>query len=343
MQGFDVNLPALIVAEISGNHGGSKRTALDLVQVAADCGADAVKFQTYLPSSLSIDCSAPDFVLPSDSPWARFGTAYNLYEHAHTPPDWLPDLFSKARKLGLIPFSSPFDLESVDYLTNLGVELFKVASPEINHLPLIEKIAATGRPVIFSLGVASRHDLGRAVETVRRLSNASVSVLQCETAYPADPANANLSLLTEVASEWEVGVGLSDHTLGHELVPAAVGAGAKIFEKHLVMADSDTVDSEFSASPEQFRTYVRMVRRTEELMGKPVFRGDEDIAYRQRNTRSIYASEDIAEGKVFTERNVRVVRPGFGLDPDELRNILGKKSIRKIPKGFPILSQDIDT
>ena len=342
MQGFTSELPALVVAEISANHGGSLEKALDLVRAAAQSGAQAVKFQTFIPESLSIDSTSQFFKLEPNSPWSDFDSTFDLYAEARTPYAWFPELFAFSRALGLIPFSSPFDLAAIDLLEDLNCPIYKVASPEINHEPLIEEIAKTGKPVVFSLGVASRADLVLALKSFRKLSDAAVTVLQCDTAYPASPLKANLKLMQVLREEFGVTVGVSDHTIGSEVVPVAVGAGSTMFEKHLGLENQETVDSHFSATPEQFADYVLAVRRAETVFGVANFRGDIDPSFREKNTRSIFASRDIATGEKLSEENLRIVRPGFGLEPGKIRMVVGRRALADIPQGCPILEDSVE-
>lgn len=335
------SFPAFVAAEISGNHGGSLRDAIDLIRHVSASGAQGVKFQTYTAETLSINVKNQYFKLPPDSPWKHLGNQYELYKRAYTPWEWFPELFSYARELNLIPFSSPFDESAVDFLEQLGCPIYKVASPEINHIPLITRLAKTGKPIIMSLGVASHKDVSLAVEVIRENSSSEMILLQCETKYPASPYDANLKLLRKLQNEFQCIVGISDHTLGHELVDVAVGAGAKFFEKHIKHRDKRTVDDFFSADPDQFKSYVLQIRKAERVLGKELFRFDREDPYRLRNSRSIFAFQDIAKGDIFTEKNIKIVRPGLGLDPMKFNDLVGKVAKRNIKKGEPLIESDL--
>jgi pseudaminic acid synthase len=339
--GLGHTLPARVVAEISANHERKLENAIELVRIAARSGAWAVKFQTFTPESLTLKCTNEFFGTGHTKLWKEFNSQYELYSDAETPTSWLPELFAEAQSLGLLAFSSPFDEDSVDYLETLETPFYKIASPEINHAPLIEKVAQTGKPIILSLGVASEQDLEEAILLIRETSNSEIVVLQCDTDYPAKIGNANLALLKRLADTYGFLVGISDHTSGSEVVPIAIGAGAKLFEKHLKLPKSKSLDSEFSLDEAGMLDYVRAVRRAESVMGSPTYRNIPDSPARLQNSRSVFASETIKAGQYFSHSNVRVVRPGFGLSPYRLKDLIGVPSPRDIKFGTPILESDL--
>ena len=335
-----INFPAFVAAEISGNHGGSLSYALDLIGLASASGAQGVKFQTYTADTLSIDSNKQYFQLPSNSPWKDSENHYQLYKKAHTPWEWLPKLFEHSRKLNIIPFSSPFDESAVEFLEQLDCPMYKVASPEINHVPLLRRLAKTNKPIILSLGVASESDVSLAVEEIRKISKSEIVILQCETKYPAEPYRANLKLLWRLEKDYDCVVGISDHTIGSELVDVAIGAGSKFFEKHIKLAGKSTVDDFFSADPDEFKKYVWRIRNAESMLGEAIFRHQKDDEFRRSNSRSIFACQDINKGHIFTESNVKIVRPGYGLEPIRLYDLIGKFANRDIERGEPITEFD---
>lgn len=331
---------AFVVAEISGNHGGNLDIAKELILAAAQSGADAVKFQTYTADTLSIDSKNLYFKIPENSPWESFGNQYALYKESYTPWSWFPELYSTAKDLGLVPFSSPFDVSAVDFLEELDTLLYKIASPEINHIPLVQRIAETGKPIILSLGVASQEDVVDAVHEIRKYHNEFV-LLQCETKYPAAPENSNLALLQRLRHDFNCIVGLSDHTTSAEIVPTAIGAGAKVFEKHLKSDMQKSADGFFSINNSDFTRYVNEIRRAETYLGRSEYRFLKHDSYRMQNTRSIFASAEIQRGDIFSHDNIKVVRPGIGLHPRYLHQLLGTISKRNIAFGDPLSEVDL--
>jgi pseudaminic acid synthase len=331
-----------VVAEVSGNHAGKIDNCIALIHAAKYAGADAVKFQTYTPATLTLDANMPDFVIPATSPWADYRTQYALYSSAYTPWEWHPRLFEEARKLDLIAFSSPFDESAVDFLETLDCPIYKLASPEINHIPLIQKIATTGKPIIMSLGVATENELDRAIHEFSRISKAWVGILQCDTAYPARIENSNLSQVTYLRQKYDHVIGFSDHTLGADAACAAVALGARIVEKHIrIETDEDSPDTFFSTEKKEFKEMVSRIRATENLMGIQKFRQSEsskDYAIR----RSIYPTCDIAQGEVIGAEMLKVVRPGFGIPPEFIGQLVGCVARRFISRGERISLSDFE-
>jgi len=332
----------LIVAEVSGNHAGRIENCIELIHAAKYAGADAVKFQTYRPDTLTLDSHLPDFMIPTESPWASFGNQYSLYSQAHTPWEWHPQLFQTARELGLLAFSSPFDESAVDFLESLDCPIYKLASPEINHIPLIKKIASTGKPIVISLGVSSGIELERAIETFDSISDAGVAILQCDTNYPASLENANLKQIPHLVEKFGKVVGYSDHTLGSIAATTAVTMGARIVEKHIKIEGSDfSPDTFFSTEREDFRIMVDNIRAVEKLFGKSEFRqvsGEEDLSIR----RSLYPAENLSKGQLIEKNSLRVVRPGFGIPPIFLENLIGHRAKRDLQCGERVTLDDFE-
>lgn len=340
--GISIKSKAFVVAEVSGNHDGKLENAIKLIHAAKEAGAQAVKFQTYTADSLSINVDNLHFNISQNSIWREFRNTHDLYTKASTPMDWLPILFEEARKIQILPFSSPFDEKSVEILEELNCEIYKVASPEINHYPLIKRIAKTGKPTIFSLGVAPESVLEKAIRTFNEFSNSNFALLQCDTRYPAEERFANIGLLPYLQRKFDCVVGISDHTTNSKVVEVAIGAGAKIFEKHIKLSADIGIDREFSLTPSEFKTYVSRIRDAELILGDPKFRYSEKDKFYLQNSRSIYASNSIEIGQQFSSENVRIVRPGYGLDSSKIDLLLSRKSKRRINKGDPITMLDLD-
>jgi len=337
---FSIDNPTWIVAEISANHNQNLELALALVEAAANSGADAVKFQTYRANTISIDCDALDFMLPEASPWSRYKNYFALYDAAYTPWEWHEQLFKRAIELGLVAFSSPFDETAVRYLEGINCPIYKVASPEIRHIPLIESIARTGKPVIFSLGTATREDFELALATFRAISPAAVGVLQCDTEYPAKLERSNINLMGELAVDYQVVPGYSDHTLGNTAAIVAVSKGAKILERHISSADHKSIDDFFSLNEMEFSSLVTEVRNVELTLGNSDFRKISEISGGNRSHRSIYPIRNIVKGQVITTEDISVVRPGFSEHPMHFTKILGKRAAKDIFIGERISIND---
>lgn len=324
----------MIVAELSANHGHSLETAKDSIRAIADCGADAVKLQTYTPASLTLDVKAPDFQLKGglwDGRWL-----YDLYQEACTPYEWHAELYSLARELGLICFSTPFDKEGVDLLASLDNPIYKIASFEIMDLELIRYAARQGRPMVLSTGVGSAREIGEAVAACREVGNDDITLLKCTSAYPARVEDAQLSLMTELRERYGVKVGLSDHSPGSMLPVLSVALEGVMIEKHFILDRSiGGPDAAFSMDKEEFRRMVRDVRQAEAALapggGIPE---DEDPARGGRQwSRSLYVSAPIAAGEPFTESNVACVRPGLSLHPRHLSELLGRHASQSYRPG----------
>jgi pseudaminic acid synthase len=327
-------LPAYIIAELSGNHGGSLNKALALLRAGASTGADAIKLQVYRPDTITLNVSHGDFAIPEDNAWAKYKNLYNLYEYAHTPWEWLPSLFAEAEKLGVELFGSVFDNSSVDELEQFPVKAYKIASPEIVDLGLLKKVAATGKPVIVSTGLASLGDIARAVDCLTEHGCKDVILLKCTTAYPTPPEEVNLKTVQSLAQAFGCPVGLSDHTVGIGVSIAAVTMGACVIEKHIKLDDGEeTVDSFFSLTINEFKNMISEIRRAELAIGKVEYSLTPEAAKNSNGRRSLYVSQTINAGETITESNIRSVRPGYGLEPKYLPLVLGRKVSQDLHAG----------
>lgn len=329
--------PPFVIAEMSGNHKGSLERALAIVEAAARSGAHAIKLQTYTADTMTLDLARGEFVISDpQSPWAG-RTLYDLYEEAHTPWEWHEPLFRRARELGILAFSTPFDASAVDFLEALEVPCYKIASFENTDLPLIEKAARTGRPLIISTGMANETEIGAAVEAARGAGAPGVVLLKCTSSYPADPAESNLMTLPDLRRRFGCEVGLSDHTLGIGAALASVALGAAVIEKHLTLSRAEGgVDAAFSLEPPELAALVQETERAWRALGEvsygPCASERKSLQFR----RSLYVVEDIAAGEVFTERHVRAIRPGLGLPPKFLKSVIGKRARRAVKRGTPL-------
>jgi N-acetylneuraminate synthase len=324
--------PPFIVAEISGNHNGSLERALELIEAASEAGADAVKLQTYTADTMTIDSELPDFRIDSGL-WAG-RTLYALYEEASTPWEWHPKLFERGAELGLPIFSSPFDETAVAFLESLEAPAYKIASFEAVDVALIERVARSGKPVIISTGMATLDEIDEAVKAARRGGCVELLLLHCVSGYPTPAAESNLRTIPDLAARFDVSVGLSDHTLGIAVPIAAVAAGASFIEKHLTIRRADGgPDSEFSLEPDELALVVTGCRTAWEALGHA---GYERQPSEQANTvfrRSLYVVADVAMGEPLTRSNVRAIRPGYGLAPKLLIEIIGRRAARDIRRG----------
>ncbi len=328
--------PVYIVAELSANHNQELRTALCLIEAAKQAGADAIKLQTYTPDTITIRSDAAPFQVRGGTLWDG-RTLYDLYAEAFTPWEWHAELQKAAAAQGLDFFSSPFDFTAVDFLESLGVPAYKIASPELVDIPLIEKAARTGKPVIISTGMASCEEVEEAVAAARNAGAREIALLKCTSAYPSPPGEMNLKMIPELARKFGVPVGLSDHTMGIAVPIAAVALGACIVEKHLTLSRAmKGPDSEFSLEPGEFKAMAEGIRAAEAALGRAEFSlGNKEHASRAFR-RSLFVAEDIKRGEVFSEKNVRSVRPADGLHPRYLPEVIGKLSSRDVVRGTPL-------
>ncbi len=329
--------PPFVIAEMSGNHNQSLERALAIVDAAADAGAHALKIQTYTADTMTLDLAEGDFVINDPSSLWAGRSLYELYNEAHTPWAWHAPIFERARSRGLIPFSTPFDETAVDFLETLEVACYKIASFEMTDLPLIRKVAATGKPMIVSTGMASVAEIDDTVRAAHAAGCRDLVLLKCTSTYPASPINTHLATIPNLR-EWSgCQVGLSDHTMGIGAAVAAVALGATVIEKHFTLARTDGgVDSAFSLEPAEMRTLAVESERAWQALGQVRYGGSEaekkSLAFR----RSLYVVRDIDAGEPFTADNVRAIRPGFGLPPKYLEQILGKIASRPLKRGTPL-------
>ncbi|MDA8566776.1 pseudaminic acid synthase [Schleiferiaceae bacterium] len=322
-----------IIAELSANHNGSLETALATIDAAKRAGADAIKLQTYTADTLTIDCNKPDFVVKGGTVWDG-QTLYELYQQAYTPWDWHKALFDYAKEVGLVCFSSPFDRTAVDLLEDLNCPIYKVASPEITDIPLIEYIALTGKPIIFSTGIAGLEDIETALDAAKSKGNYDLALLKCTTSYPAPIEEANMAMIPEFKERFGVIPGLSDHTMGSTVPVVATALGARIIEKHFILDRSiGGPDASFSMNEAEFTAMVKAVREAEKAVGKVSYKLTEKQVQGRAFSRSLYVVNDIKAGEVLTEENVRSIRPGHGMHPKFLNVVLGSTASRDLEKG----------
>lgn len=334
--------PVFIIAELSANHLGDFDLAVDTIKAIKESGADAVKMQTYTPDTLTINCDNNYFKIMKDTIWDG-STFYDLYQEAHMPWEWQPKLKKIAEKLGLIVFSSPFDKTSVDFLEDLDMPAYKIASFEITDIPLIENVASTGKPIIISTGVAELCDIELAVKTCKNEGNDDIALLKCTSSYPAPLEEINLKTIPHMKELFNTVVGLSDHTLGNSVSIASVAMGAKIIEKHFILDRSlGGPDSRFSLEPDEFKSMISSVREVETAMGEVSYELSEQGRCNREFSRSLFAIKDIKQGEYFSEENIRSIRPGYGLHPKYITDIIGKRATVDIPKGTPLKWTMID-
>lgn len=313
-----------IIAELSANHNGSKRTAIDSIRAAKQAGADAIKIQTYTADTLTLNCNAPDFKLEKGL-WEG-ETLYSLYQKAYTPWEWHEEIFRVAREEGLVCFSTPFDKTAVDLLEDLNNPIYKIASFEITDIPLIKYIASKHKPVILSTGIATEEDIQLALDTIRGEGCNDITLLKCTSAYPAPIEDANLLTIPDMKKSFGVKVGLSDHTEGYTVPMAAVALGAEVVEKHFIIDRSiGGPDSAFSMEAVEFKLMVDNIHKVEAALGNVSYPTDPSKIKGREFCRSLYVAEDIKAGNVITEKNVRSVRPGYGLHPKYLSKLIGRK------------------
>ncbi len=329
--------PPFVIAEMSGNHNQSLERALAIVEAAAKAGAHAIKLQTYTADTMTLDMCGGSFEINApDSLWAG-QNLHDLYKQAYTPWEWHAPIMERARDLGLICFSSPFDETAVDFLLDLDVPAFKIASFENNHLPLIEKAASTGKPLIISTGMASLGELDDAVRTAREAGCTQLILLKCTSTYPATPENTNIRTIPHLRELFACEVGLSDHTMGIGVSIAAVALGACVIEKHLTLARADGgVDSAFSLELEEMASLVSETQRAWQALGKVRYGSTEAEQRNLMFRRSIYVAKDILEGEVYTKENLKIVRPGDGAPPHLMRKLLGRPARRSFKRGVPL-------
>lgn len=327
--------PAYIIAEMSGNHAGNIENAKRIIHAAKEAGADCIKIQTYTADTLTIDCNKPYFQVGAGT-WDG-ENLYHLYQKAYTPWEWQPELKKEAEALGIDFFSTPFDKTSVDFLEEMGIEFYKIASFEIVDIPLIKYVASKGKPIIMSTGMATLGEIEDAVNAVRGQGNDQLALLRCASAYPAITDEMNLMTMKNMAEVFGVPTGLSDHSMGSVGAVTAVAMGAKIIEKHFCLDRAiENPDSSFSMNPEEFAQMVKDVRQAEKAIGKVSYGVTEQEKNSMVFRRSIFCVKDIEPGEILTEENIRVIRPGYGMAPKYYEEILGQRALQKIERGTPI-------
>ena len=331
-----------VIAELSANHNGSLATAIETIRAAKRAGADAIKFQTYTADTLTLDCDESDFVIKGGTIWDG-KKLHDLYKEAYTPWEWHAQLFEVAKEEGLVFFSSPFDKTAVDFLETLHCPIYKIASFEITDIPLIEYVAKQGKPIIISTGIASYEDIHLAVETCRKVGNDNITLLKCTSSYPAPVAEANLAMMQQLAIDFKVKIGLSDHTLGSTVPVIATALGAEVIEKHFILDRSiGGPDASFSMNEIEFTEMVKAIREAEVTVGTTSYELSPKQVAGKDFSRSLYVAESINKGEIITEESIRSVRPGFSLHPKHLPEILGLTATRDLKKGERITLSDFE-
>ena len=334
--------PVYIVAELSANHRQDFDEAVRLIHAAQEAGADAVKVQTYTPDTLTIDCDSPLFRHGKESLW-QDRSLYDLYQEAYMPWEWQPKLQRCAADAGIDFFSTAYDATSVDFLEALDVPAYKIASFELVDIPLINRIAETGKPMILSTGMATLVEIEEAVRTIKNVGENDICLLKCVSAYPSSFEAMNLNTLGHMAGHFSLPCGLSDHSMGYLGAVAAVPLGACMIEKHFTLSrENGSVDSAFSMDPSDFKIMVEQIRSVEKALGKVHYGVDDEEAESFRFRRSLFVVEDICEGELLTSGNVRSIRPGHGLSPKYMEDVIGRRASKTIRKGTPLTWEMVD-
>lgn len=336
------NSRTYIIAELSANHNGSKNIALESIEVAKEIGADAVKIQTYTAETITLDSKEKDFLIDGGTLWDG-KNLYDLYSEAHTPWEWHQELFNHAKKIGIDLFSSPFDRSAVDFLYKFNPPAYKIASFEITDYDLIRYTASKGKPIIISTGIGTKEEIKDVVDICKQEGNDKIALLKCTSAYPAPLEEANLLTIPDLAKTFNVISGFSDHTLGATAAVAAVTLGAKIIEKHFIIDKSiGGPDSDFSLDKKEFSNMIQQIRDTEKLLGIVDYSMSEKKRKSRRFSRSLYVSKSIQKGEKISDKNIKSVRPGYGLHPKYLKDILGKKVKKNLKIGSRVKIDDIE-
>lgn len=331
-----------IIAELSANHGHSIEIAKESIRVAKECGANAVKIQTYTADTLTLNCDNKYFQIDTGTIWDGT-TLYKLYQEAYTPWEWHKELFDYAKEIGIEIFSTPFDKTAVDLLEELDTPIYKIASFEINDIPLIEYAASKGKPMIISTGVGTEEEIREAVEACKRMGNNDITLLQCTSQYPSKLEDANLVMIRDLAERFGVKSGLSDHTMGSLVAITAVAMGATVVEKHFIIdRNIGGPDSSFSMTPDEFKEMVENIRNVEKMIGNVSYEITEKKKKSFKFKRSLFISKDIKKGEMLTEENVKSVRPADGISPKYYYKVLGKKASRDLKFGEPLKFEDIE-
>jgi len=335
------DFPPFIIAEISGNHNQSLERALNIVEAAADTGVSAIKLQTYTPDTMTLNLPHGDFVINDKESLWNGRSLYDLYQEAHTPWEWHRPIFDRARELGLIVFSTPFDATSVDFLEDLKTPCYKIASFENCDLPLIRKVASTGKPVIISTGMATMEELDETLNAAEKAGCENIILLKCTSSYPATPHHANILTIPHMKKRFRCEVGLSDHTLGLGVSVASIALGAAVIEKHFTLSRKDGgVDAAFSLEPAEMRSLVQESKRAWQSLGDVQYGASEGESNSLKFRRSIYIVENMEKGELLTQSNMKILRPGYGLPPKNYDHLIGRRVKYNLKRGSA-LSWDI--
>lgn len=329
-----------IIAEMSANHSQDKALALEIVHAAKESGADCIKIQTYTADTITMNCDNKYFKI-SGGTWDGYNL-YKLYQEAYTPWEWQADIMAEAKKCGIDFFSTPFDNTAVDFLEEIGVEFYKIASFELVDIPLIRYVASKGKPIIMSTGMGTLGEIERAVSTIHEANNHQVCLLKCSSSYPAVPNDMNLATIPNMKQIFDLPVGLSDHSMGSVAAVTAVALGANVIEKHFCLSRGiDNPDASFSMEPEEFKNMCNDIRSSERAIGKISYALTESEKDSKNYRKSIFVTEDIKKGQTITMENIRIIRPGYGMEPYMLDKILGKKINKDIKRGEPFTLDNI--
>ena len=333
---FSENSKVFIIAELSANHNGSLSKAVSTIKAAKRAGADAIKLQTYTADTITLDCKTDDFKIQHGTIWdGKY--LYDLYKEAYTPWEWHEQLFQTAKQEGLICFSTPFDKTAIDFLENLNTPAYKIASFEITDIPLVEYAASKGKPIIISTGISGLEDIELAIDACKHMGNEQIILLKCTSDYPAPIEEANIAMIPDLAERFSVITGLSDHTMGITVPVVATAMGAKVIEKHFILDRSiGGLDASFSLSEEEFTSMVKAVREAEIAIGKVDYTITDKMQRSRQFSRSLYIAEDIKSGELITEKNVRSIRPGYGLHPKFYKEVIGKRAKGDLKWGTPV-------
>lgn len=337
-----LNHKPFIIAEMSGNHNQSLDRAFEIVDAAAKTGVQALKLQTYTADTMTINSTEKGFVIEDSNSLWKGENLYDLYKKAATPWDWHKPIMERAKKHGMLCFSTPFDETAVDFLEELDVPCYKIASFENTHLPLIEYVAKKGKPLIVSTGMATAEIIEDIVKTVRGAKNENLILLKCTSTYPAEPINTNLMTIPDMSRKFNVEVGLSDHTMGIGVSVASVAFGARVIEKHFTLRRADGgVDSAFSMEPEEMKSLVIESERAWKALGEISYKPSQSEEKSKVFRRSIFVTKDIRPGEKFSKENVKIIRPGFGMEPKYFSQVLQAKATRELKRGHPLTREDV--
>ncbi|MGJ9458017.1 pseudaminic acid synthase [Oceanobacillus sp. CF4.6] len=329
--------PPFIIAEMSGNHNQSLERALEIVEMAAKAGVHALKIQTYTADTMTLNEAKGDFMINDSKSIWKNKSLYKLYQEANTPWEWHQPIFERCKQLGMIGFSSPFDETAVDFLESLNVPCYKIASFECTDLPLIRKVAKTKKPMIISTGMCSAAEIEETVNAAREAGCEDLILLKCTSTYPASPENTNIITIPHMKDLFQCQIGLSDHTMGHGVAVASVALGATIIEKHFTLSRSDGgVDASFSLEPNEMKALVTETKRAWQSIGNVHYGPTKAEKSSEKYRRSLYVTEDMKAGDIFTQENLRAIRPGFGLPPKYYDILLGKTVVQDVEKGTPV-------